>query len=187
MHPYYTAPMSNQQLPEDILPYRLADQGVALSGVVPAHRMQRLQADQIALSDLAVTAQFDRDEEGRRIVFGHIQAVAQLTCQRCLQPMDWPLDIEFKMQLIAAENQLQSVPSHLEPWLVSPGERIDMASMIEDTLYLDFPMFPMHNEKECSVTLEPFRDDTELGSDHDKIRPNPFEQLASLKGVKELK
>ncbi len=180
MHPYYTAPMSRPQLPEDILPYRLADQGVELSGVVPIHRLHRLSAEQMTLSDVWVVAQFGHDDEGRRIVKGHIETVAQLVCQRCLQPMDWAIDVDFEMQLVAADNQLQSVPSHLEPWLVTPGERIDMASMLEDTLYLDFPMFPMHEPDECSVQTEHPSENNALGLDRDTIKPNPFEQLASL-------
>lgn len=172
--------MSKPQLPDDILPYRLADQGVQLSGIVSAHKMKRLQADQIELAEVSVVAQFKQDEEGRRIVSGQIKTVARLVCQRCLKPMDWPLDVEFCLQLVSAENQLQSVPSFLEPWLVPPGVRTDMAGMIEDTLYLEFPMFPMHDPDVCSVRLASARDDSVLGLDRGNIRPNPFEQLASL-------
>lgn len=172
--------MSKLQLPEDILPYRLADQGIELSGVVPAARLKRLVADEIALDDVWVVANFGLDEEGRRTVNGRIQTLARLVCQRCLQPMDWVLDVEFYVQLVAAENQLHSVPSHLEPWLVAPGTRTDMASMIEDTMYLEFPMFPMHEPDHCSVKLEQISDDSVLGVDRGNMQPNPFEQLAAL-------
>jgi uncharacterized protein len=172
--------MSRPQLPEDILPYRLADQGAEISGVVPTQRLHRLQAEQINLSEVWVDVKFDVDEEGRRTVSGRIQTIAQLVCQRCLRPMDWAIDVDFNMQLVAASNQLQSVPSHLEPWLVTPGERTDMASMLEDTLYLDFPMFPMHEPDVCSIKIEQSSEHNALGHDRDIIKPNPFEQLAAL-------
>jgi uncharacterized metal-binding protein YceD (DUF177 family) len=41
-------------------------------------------------------------------------------------------------------------------------------------------MFPMHEPDACSVQLKQVSDHTGLGDDRDMIKPNPFEQLASL-------
>lgn len=172
--------MSRSQLPEDILPYRLADQGIEICGVISTHRFIRLRADQVDLTEVWVEAKFGVDEEGRRTVVGRVKATADLICQRCLQPMKWSIDVNYCLQLVAAENQLQSVPSHLEPWLVVPGVRLDMADMIEDTLYLELPMFPMHIADDCSVKIQQSSSNSVLGLDRGNIKPNPFEQLASL-------
>ncbi len=78
------------QLPAQIDPLRLADDGVRLVGTLPGSEMARLQ--DLALPNsrpelVAVDLQFERTGQGVRRMHGTIRTQVEMACKRCLKPL----------------------------------------------------------------------------------------------------
>ncbi|TGG95619.1 hypothetical protein E4656_04180 [Natronospirillum operosum] len=175
--------MTNPQLPEFIAPYRLADREGVLEGVVGPEALPRLQAAVLGLEAVEVMARFWRSDDGERLAEGTIRAEVRMTCERCLGPMTQVLATEFLLVMVTEEAQLSSVPKKYDPWLVAPGEDIPIAELLEDTMLLALPPFPMHPEGECRIkTSFGGADDAEESASGSPEKTNPFSVLAELKG-----
>ncbi|MCH8551017.1 MAG: YceD family protein [Natronospirillum sp.] len=174
--------MTNPQLPEFIAPYRLADREGVLEGAVRPHLLPRVSAAVLGLDAVQVEARFYRSDEGDRLVEGKVSAQVQMTCERCLGPMTQAMETRFVLMMVTEEAQLTSVPKKYEPWLVAPGEDIPLAELLEDTMLLALPPFPMHPEGECRIKTS-FGDaeTAETAASESPEKPNPFSVLANLK------
>src|SRR5205807_163849 len=76
-----------------------------------------------------------------------LSGVATLECQRCMRPMQVPLDTVVRVGLIASEAQLGQVPADLEPVLAAGG-RISIGELITEEMLLTLPIVPLHGEGE---------------------------------------
>ena len=137
------------ELPTVVDPYKLADQDGVVEGILPLTTLERLHP---LLLDSDATAEvclrFGRDEENRRVVSGTLSALVKVECQRCLEPMMYPVTSEFKLGLVLSDEQAAQLPRQLEPLLIEERE-MDVWRVIEDELLLSLPAFPLHSESEC--------------------------------------
>lgn len=143
-------PRSNQVLPRRIDPRKMAMQGGTLQGAAPLAAMSRLcnlieSADGNVLADLS----FYRDEQGRFILDGSVEATVQLQCQRCLESMAQPLSGHCRVAVLWSEEQAEQLPKDLDPWLVE-DETADLYGLLEEELLLALPIVGFHDESECS-------------------------------------
>jgi uncharacterized protein len=98
---------------------------------------------------------------------------ALLECQRCLRPMELPLDVQARVALIASEAEVARVPEDLEPVLAAGG-RISIGELITEELLLSLPIVPLHAE-ECVSAPAP-----EAEQRHESETHKPFARLAEL-------
>ncbi len=164
------------RLPERIEPQILADAGRRFEGSIDLVRLTRL-APQLASDQgqLAVTVVFDRDPGGVRYMAGRVTGTLELLCQRCLGPMEFAVDSQFRLGLVHGEEDGQRLPSSYEPLIVA-SEPMSMAEIVEDEVILSLPIVAMHQEPHpCAVVKqqEPLPEG--------KQRENPFAVLAQLK------
>ena len=78
------------QLPAQIDPIRLADEGVRLDGMLPGSEMLRLRELVLQGSrpgQVVVDLQFERTGQGVRQMRGTIRTQVEMACKRCLQPL----------------------------------------------------------------------------------------------------
>ncbi len=68
---------------------------------------------------------------------------ATLECQRCMRPLQQPLDIRARIALVASEAEAERVPQELEAVLV-PGGRTTIAELLTEELLLTLPIVPLH-------------------------------------------
>lgn len=127
---------------------------------------------------LSYSLNFDRDSEGRSVVSGSIRGVLNLICERCMQLMEYPLNADFKLGVVATDDQARLLPDWLEPLLVE--EYMDIADIIEDEVLLCLPIVSYHDEKSCSQQAGYVSAD-KSAQVTDEVRKNPFEVLAALK------
>ncbi len=172
--------MFNERLPVHIDPIRMAETRRLLQGQLALAEMERLGGALLNNDgEVAVSLEFGTDSEGIRYMRGRIQAEVSLECQRCLEPMRYPIDSEFALAMVRSAPEAEALPSHYEPLLVE-DEPLFLRDIIEDELLLALPIVPMHASEECRV-------DTSLGgagethSDKDAEKGNPFSVLANLK------
>ncbi len=160
-------------LPETVEPIGLADAGRSFRGEIAIAAFERLRP---LLADteggLRVLLTFRRDERRLRVLTGLIEGRLRLICQRCLQALEFPLQVEFRLGIVASEAEIDRLPEGYEP-LLANGELLRTADVVEDEILLLIPAVPMHGgETQC-----------ESGYRNRPVqeRDNPFSVLEKLK------
>ena len=101
-----------------------------------------------------------------------LEGTATLQCQRCMQPVQLPLQATADVALIASEADVESVPADLEP-VLAPGGRISIGELVTEELLLSLPIVPVHEGSDaCASVPEP---PAPAGETH-----KPFARLAEL-------
>ena len=104
----------------------------------------------------------------------------QLTCQRCLKPVEESLQISRWFRFVGSEDEAVSLDADSEDDVLALTRHLDAQELIEDELLLALPLVPRHEI--CPDPLPaPAEDLVEEGEEEDE-RPNPFAKLAALKG-----
>lgn len=83
-----------------------------------------------------------------------VEGAATLRCQRCLQPMQWPLRSSVRVALLASETEAQALPEEIEPMLAPEG-RIRIVDLVEEEVLLALPIVPLHAEVCTELPHEP--------------------------------
>lgn len=141
--------------------------------------MQRLAAvlHDTDVPDLQVRLAASRDAGGVLSLLGQIEGRLHVTCQRCLERIEFPVNIEVRLALIDSTAELERLAEGYEPLLVE-HERLVVRDVVEDELLLVLPSFAQHDAAEpCS--LPDYREENIGVVEAEK--PNPFAALASLK------
>lgn len=187
--PYHTRPMS-----EDWSKLRdvdlLADGRVRLDFEIPLAELPRLRAH-LARAEGSVSGhvRFER-ERGVPVAAVAVACRAALTCQRCLEPLELPVQSEGRVALVADDGEADRAPAELET-IHAPGHRIALRDLVEEELLLALPIVPRH-VAECGpersadgqsggATRSPERSSGTAGSlDEQEEKHRPFERLNEL-------
>jgi uncharacterized protein len=98
-------------------------------------------------------ARFSR-ELGFAVAELSIEGCATLVCQRCMQPMELPLEASTRIALITAESESARVPAQLEPVLAAGG-RTSLGELVAEELLLTLPIVPLHlGGEQCLRTAQ---------------------------------
>jgi len=166
-------------LPELIDPWRALETEARYAGSLRLARMARLRESlREAEGEARFTLAFSRDLEGRGLVQGQIQARLILTCQRCLEALDLPVQAPLALALVTGLDEARLLPEDLDP-LVVTGESLPLADLIEDELLLALPLIPMHDPGACPQARG---QEEEEGAHQSEEAPRPFAILSVLKG-----
>ncbi len=111
----------------------------------------------------------------------HLEAVAEshLTCQRCLRPVQEPVEFARWFRFVHDEAAAANIDAESEEDLLVISRNFDLFELIEDELLLALPLVPRHEEcpEPLKAAVDPSLADAELTTD----RPHPFAALAALK------
>lgn len=114
-----------------------------------ARRFSRLT--DIAANDvpqLSVRLEFSR-LEGHPLISGTVHGSVQMICQRCLKPMDFPLDETLAVLLVENEAELNVLPDTQDA-VIANATHFDVTDLIEEQMLLALPLIPVHDsEAEC--------------------------------------
>ncbi len=162
-----------------------ASEGATLEGQWPLSRMPRLveachpeeppgQEERVAW----------RAHGERRRVAGESQTWLQLalrvrlelTCQRCLGPVETPLEIDRWFRFVDGETQAAALDAELEDDVLASTRSLDLQQLAEDELLLALPIVPRHD-----ACPQPLRPPAFVSAAEDEATPNPFAALAGLK------
>jgi len=155
---------------------RLARGHETLRGVATMSQMPRL-----AQSVLDPAARVTYEITGRIDAEGHPGAVMKLAarlplrCERCNEPMQFPLVREVAFRFVGDEQELNALPiEDVEVEEVVGSPNMALLPWIEDEAILSLPLVPRHDD--CALPL------AGTGEPAQDRRPNPFAALARLKG-----
>lgn len=169
--------MPEDNLPEQIDPFRFAEQNRHVSGSLTLKDMPRLSANLHSNDYLAeVDMQFGKDEEGTVYLKGHVKTSLILQCQRCMEPVVYEIIADFLLGVVKTLEEANALSKRYEPTIAKEGSLV-VRDLIEDELILNLPIIPKHEPEECNITL-PLTNSEESKQEE---RKNPFHVLHSLK------
>ena len=109
------------------------------------------------------------------------QATLPLTCQRCLAPVDVPLQVDRSFRFVADEATALAEDGDAEEDLLVVSRAFDLPELVEDELLMEMPAVPRHDVCPVDVKLEA----ADAGFDGpEAAKPNPFAVLQKLKADK---
>lgn len=107
-----------------------------------------------------------------------VRASFPMECQRCLTPVDIPLEVDRAFRFVADEATAEALDDESEEDLLAMSREFDLRELIEDELLMALPVVPKHDECPTVVPLASSDDDFEEAS---AVKPNPFAALAGLR------
>ena len=122
-----------------------------LTGIVPINRLPRLAAalrdnglDHASVPEsVAVKLAFSSDGPGRVLVLGEASLEQHWCCQRCLEAVELTSGSDIAMILSSNKKVIEQLGSDQDT-LLTEGDLVDTAEIIEDQLLLALPMSPRH-------------------------------------------
>ncbi len=144
----------SKRLPVHVSPLQLAGKGELLSGELELAGMRRLAPSLHSTEGaVAVSLEFGTDPERIPYLRGQLRGKLILTCQRCVQAMDFPVAAEMALGLVTSPASADTLPEHYEPLLVG-AEPMALSDIIEDELILCLPLVPKHPESQCPASAQ---------------------------------
>jgi len=157
---------------------KLAVKGVDLGGDIPLSQLERL-SELVNTASIMANLSFDIDEQGRRYVKGSAKVRLALECQRCLEPVDQELNVDFLLAFAFTEEQAQGLPKLYEAWMIEEDLPTDLYYMVEEEILLSLPVVAYHDDEQCIQRLAYNR--PEASAEMDEPKDNPFNVLEKLK------
>ena len=153
---------------------RLADGAADVEFAVPLAELPGLRSLRTGVAgSVHGRARFSR-ERGIAVAELALGGSATLECQRCMRPMELPLDAVARVALIDSESEAGRVPEDLEP-VLAEGGRISIGQLITEELLLTLPIVPLHEGSGECPSAPAATAAQERGETH-----KPFARLAEL-------
>jgi len=156
-------------------PLKFARGRQSLEGNLSVASMRRLHD---SLASDAGTVEFRLtgylNEEGAPCLRCQVSGVLKMICQRCLEPMNYALNVDSVL-LLTTDAQLLQNDDPEAPDVILAQQDLPVADLVEEEILLVLPMAPLHSAGECKAVSVL----SETGKLH------PFAVLARLKSDKE--
>jgi len=167
----------------DILTF--AKNASQLSGEFPLDTFERLRQEDIRETPVEnvhwdLRGEEIKTEDGENQIWLHLNASTQvtLTCQRCLTPAIFDLEVSRNFRFVANEQIALAQDDENEEDLLALDRRFNSLGLIEDELIMSLPIVPRHPS--CHNTyLESLAAENAQSTEFE--RPNPFAVLEQLK------
>ena len=165
-----------------------AAEGEPLAGTTLLQNMERLAQESSGLeSDSTIEWQARAElRPGTGVaddIWLHLTARVSiaLTCQRCMTPVDSPIEVDQWYRFVATEEIAMAEDDESEEDLLVLEPQFDLLAVLEDELIMALPVVPMHGVCPVIVQLQTGELDAGSGVAAGAEKPNPFAVLAQLK------
>lgn len=132
---------------------KLVQDQQVLSGALPVAGLARLMESlQRGEGTLAYRVQGGWDRRQRPLLKLQVSGTLQLQCQRCLETLEYAVDVDTALRLVAEEAlaaEYDDDPD--EPDCVADSTAFDLAALIEDEVLLALPPYPRHEAGACAA------------------------------------
>ena len=120
-------------------------------------------------------------QQGQAVADLEVSAHPEVVCQRCMQPMRWPVKVKSRVALVSDYDSADRVPKEMEVFLVE-ADSVSVRDLVDEEVMLALPNVPRHAEdSECArrkVQLPGQPDEPEDAPDLQVQKP--FAQLGEL-------
>jgi uncharacterized protein len=153
----------------------------AIDFSIPLSELPRV-ADELTSTDGEASGhvRFSR-QLGHAVADLEVNAQPEVVCQRCMQPMRWPVKVESRIALVSDYSAADRVPAGMEVFLVE-ADSVSVRDLVDEEVMLALPHVPRHDEEsECAsreirLPGQPDEPEEETQSQVQK----PFAQLGEL-------
>lgn len=170
-----------------------AEQAATLEGDEPLTQFERLvtclhEGSQGSTTEAVhwhAEGEVRRAEGGRKEIWLHLhaQVAAPLECQRCLEAVAEPLEVDRSFLFAATEEQAAQWDGEHEEDVLVISHHFNLFALIEDELLMEVPLVPRHEICPVPVVLSTGDIDTPADGAAPE-REHPFAALAALKKTK---
>ena len=118
---------------------------------------------------------------GQAVADLEVNAQPEVVCQRCMQPMRWPVKLKSRVALVSDYDSADRVPEGMEVFLVE-ADSVSVRDLVVEEIMLALPNVPRHEEgSDCAGrTLTLPGQDVEPDEPDDAQVQKPFAQLGEL-------
>lgn len=124
---------------------RLAASGKSVDGDVELSKLKRLEdlVHTDRCGTVVVKLAAERTSDGRLLLRLALRGELGVTCQRCLEPLDWRVDESPEWLVVETESDATRLDAVTEPLVLDNG-RLGLEALLEDELIVALPMVPRH-------------------------------------------
>jgi uncharacterized protein len=158
---------------------RLADRQADIAFEIPLGQLPRVRTLLASSAGKVSGVAHFRREAGFRVAELEWSGVANLICQRCLEPMQWPVGGAARVALVMAESEADRVPQEFETML-APENRIRVRDLVEEEMLLALPLAPLHADLRECIGAQPEADTKPEAPAAAEDTQRPFERLGEL-------
>ena len=160
----------------------------AISGEELLQNYERL-AQELQAPAPDLTLKWQATGESRTAVDGsvrpaihlQVQANVPLTCQRCMEAVHTPIDVDRHFIFVPDEATAAAMDDDSEDDVLEMSTDFNLLGLIEDEVLMALPLVPRHDVCPTGVIQSAQTDDF---NDVAEEKPNPFAALAALKNQK---
>lgn len=168
----------------------LAERRADIAFEIPLATLPRLSlavrsSEESARVEGAARGRVKFGREGRFAVADiEVRASLPLICQRCLGTMQWPIDAQTRVVLVASGQEADELPAEMEA-VIAAGNRVTVLELVEEELLLGVPVVPLHTElAECEpagvILQEKILHEGDPAQPEDEVVQKPFADLGKL-------
>jgi uncharacterized protein len=119
-------------------------------------------------------------QQGRAVADLEVSAQPEVVCQRCMQPMRWPVKVNSRVALVSDYDAADRVPEEMEVFLVE-GDSVSVRDLVDEEVMLALPHVPRHAEdSECARQKVQIPGQPDEPEDEPTDTQKPFAQLGEL-------
>jgi uncharacterized protein len=120
-------------------------------------------------------------QAGQAVADLDVSAAPEVVCQRCMQPMRWPLTVKSRIALVSDYNAADRVSEGLEVFLVE-AESVSVRDLVDEEILLALPNVARHAEgSECAGSkMQLPGQEVDADAAVDRQVQKPFAQLGEL-------
>ena len=160
----------------------------AMTGDDPLQKYERL-AQELHAPETDLTLKWQAQGESRTAADGsvrpaihlRVQAELPLTCQRCMDVVATPIDIDRHFVFVPDEDTAASLDDESEDDVLEMSTDFNLLGLIEDEVLMAMPLVPSHESCPAGVLHSVQTDDFVETAEE---KPHPFAALAALKDKK---
>jgi uncharacterized protein len=148
--------MTNDEALPRIDAFRFIETGGVCSGDVPIARLERLfdrlpeTMDPAEAGTLAWQVRGVHDAMGRPALEIAVEGTFPLVCQRCMQPLKWPVAQRTVVLVAPTPEALAELDDEVEQEVILGSKALEVLALVEDELLLTLPFVPKH-ETDCEI------------------------------------
>jgi len=122
----------------------------AIDFTIPLTELPRVSHELSATDGEAIgKVRFSR-QLGQAVADLEVSTQPEVVCQRCMQPMRWPVRVKSRIALVSDYNAADRVPEGLEVFLVE-ADSVSVRDLVDEEVLLALPHVARHDEdSECA-------------------------------------
>jgi uncharacterized protein len=122
----------------------------AIEFTIPLSELPRVSSELLTTDgEASGKVRFSR-QLGQAVADLDVSAQPEVVCQRCMQPMRWPVRVNSRIALVSDYDAADRVPGGLEVFLVE-ADSVSVRDLVDEELMLALPHVARHEEgSECA-------------------------------------